>query len=144
MTKIIYRRGALVGFNRWGSTRGAVVKPLLLASIAVGAGIACSGSGPPPARESPASVIDRKTAGLDDIQSMDAYVDGAALHALIAGNRPGQTAPEVVYLRSEDGGSSWSSAIALAGTAAGVVTGRRGNDVQIAAAGDHLVADLAG
>jgi hypothetical protein len=79
------------------------------------------------------------TAALPDLQSMDVYVAGGTLHALVAGaTETGSRA--VYYLRSPDGGRSWSDLAAVSQPSAPPVSARHGNDVQIAAAGDRLVA----
>lgn len=79
------------------------------------------------------------TAVLPDLDSMDVYVAGGTLHALVAGaTETGSRA--VYYLRSPDGGRSWSKLAAVSQPGAPPVSARHGNDVQIAAAGDRLVA----
>lgn len=101
---------------------------------------ACSHAGPPRGTPSGGPTVEYPDTGLDDIHSLDIYLDGVTLHALLSGIRSSQRAPELVYLRSDDGGASWSSPMRLASAAAGPAAARRGNDVQLAASGDRIVA----
>lgn len=76
---------------------------------------------------------------LTEVESRDVYLDGEVLHGLAAGiDETGGRA--VVYLRSPDGGRSWSDPVAVSRRTAPPVTARHGNDVQIAAADHRIVA----
>ncbi len=74
-----------------------------------------------------------------DIESRDLYVEGATLHGLVAGVTAAGSRV-VYYLRSPDGGRTWSDPVAVSRATAPPVIARHGNDVQIAAAGPQLVA----
>lgn len=79
--------------------------------------------------------------GLHDVQSFDLYQQGSALHALIAARGiDGRQQQRLLYLRSRDGGASWSEPIALPEPASGGPIVRRGNDAQLAVAGRTVVA----
>ncbi|MGQ0593746.1 MAG: sialidase family protein [Gammaproteobacteria bacterium] len=76
---------------------------------------------------------------LSDIESRDVYVDSGTIHGLVAGfDEAGSRA--VYYLRSPDHGRTWSDPVAVSHRTAPPVIARHGNDVQIAAAGPHIVA----
>jgi hypothetical protein len=70
------------------------------------------------------------------VTSIDVYVDAGKLH-LLTGEQEGE-ATVLSYRRSADGGASWTSAVRLPGPGPRPV--RRGDDAQIAARGDTLLA----
>ncbi len=76
--------------------------------------------------------------GLADIKSFDIAVDKQFVHAVIAGNVKKGGALSVYYLRSEDGGRHWLKPVPI-GHGALAPIASRGNDIQIAASGEHLV-----
>jgi len=77
--------------------------------------------------------------GLQEIISFDVTTDNSRVHALIAGKSAENTNRVVVrYLTSEDSGEQWSTAVDVATDSNPIAV--RGNDVQIAASGDNLVA----
>lgn len=77
-------------------------------------------------------------APLDSVQSLDVYVENSTINLLLAGPVGKRTA--VRYLKSTDGGKSWSKPVAvpIGDEPPGLI--RRGNDAQIAASGQHLIA----
>ena len=79
------------------------------------------------------------TFGLYDISTFDVYVDDGTVHIIVGGKASSNDKQtKLHYLRSEDGGNNWSKAIALNTLPATIAT--RGNDIQLAAKGDHLLA----
>jgi len=77
---------------------------------------------------------------LDAVTSFDVYRDGARLHLLIAGPAEEGGRPVLRYLASGDGGESWREPVALGEDQPAPEPVKRGNDVQIAAHGAHIVA----
>ncbi|MGH8580421.1 MAG: sialidase family protein [Gammaproteobacteria bacterium] len=77
--------------------------------------------------------------GIADIRSFDVYADGGHVHLLVAGDAA-EGKLVLRYLRSLDGGEHWSTPVTVdtSHTPLGVV--KRGNDVQIAARGQRMVA----
>jgi hypothetical protein len=78
-------------------------------------------------------------AGPAGVTSLDVYSECDRLHLLLAVRQPGKPR-ELQYVRSDDGGASWSRPRPLGEGQPPPEIARRGMDVQIAAAGDHLVA----
>ncbi|MGR8930550.1 MAG: sialidase family protein [Gammaproteobacteria bacterium] len=75
-----------------------------------------------------------------DLVSYDVYADGGKLHALfaVASDTPKQ--PVIGYLRSDDGGIHWSEPAELSQMALSTLESSAGNELQIAATGDTLLA----
>lgn len=78
--------------------------------------------------------------GLADITSLDVYTEGQTIHVLVAGKRRGEETPGLAYLRSEDGGYTWSGQAEVPSEVAPATASMRGKDAQIAARGDRLIA----
>ena len=80
------------------------------------------------------------TLGLSDLSSFDVYVDNDQVVHIIASGKSAATDRHTVirYIRSEDGGHHWSDAVNI--DRFPTVSGKRGNDIQLAASGRHLVA----
>lgn len=77
--------------------------------------------------------------GLQEVTSFDVMVDHDKIHALIAGKIAEKNDHVIVrYLSSEDGGQHWSTAVDVSQDTKPIAV--RGNDVQLAATGDNLVA----
>jgi hypothetical protein len=77
--------------------------------------------------------------GLQEVTSFDVTVNNNKVHALIAGKVAEKNNRAVVrYLYSEDGGEHWHPAVDVSTDTDPIAV--RGNDVQIAASGDKLVA----
>jgi hypothetical protein len=77
--------------------------------------------------------------GLQEVTSFDVTVDNGTIHALVAGKRTEKNNAIVVrYLSSDDGGQQWTTAIDVSQDTNPIAV--RGNDVQLAASGDNLVA----
>jgi hypothetical protein len=78
------------------------------------------------------------------LQSLDVYRDGKALHVLTAeqvGAEGGRdSAPRLWHKRSDDGGVSWSARTRVDRPGAVPSGLRPGNDAQVAASGDRIVA----
>ncbi len=77
--------------------------------------------------------------GLEEVTSFDVAINNGLIHLLVAGKTSGKNSPVVVrYLSSEDGGDNWIAAVDVSNKTKPIAT--RGNDVQIAAAKNNLVA----
>lgn len=84
-------------------------------------------------------VESQNTFGLLEVSSFDIYPSGNTLHLLISGKSATQQNMTLVrYLKSNDAGVHWSSAMDIPTQALSLAT--RGNDVQIAAQDDNIVA----
>jgi Neuraminidase (sialidase) len=79
-----------------------------------------------------------KALALQEVISFDAVSDNKVLHALLAGRNTGQKTISIRYLKSTDGGAHWSKAVELTNDSQTIAT--RGNDIQLAVAGNKLVA----
>ena len=79
-----------------------------------------------------------KALGLQEVISFDAVSDQHTLHALVAGRHAEQKTIGIYYLNSKDGGAHWSKAVELINDSQTIAV--RGNDVQLAVAGNKLVA----
>ncbi len=79
-----------------------------------------------------------KALALQEVISFDAVSNNNVLHALLAGRNTGQKTISIRYLNSTDGGAHWSKAVELTSDSQTIAT--RGNDVQLAVAGNKLVA----
>jgi hypothetical protein len=73
------------------------------------------------------------------VVSLDVYASGGRLNLLTAHRDPGQPA-KLLYQRSGDAGQTWSPAVSVAPTQPPPSPVTRGQDAQIAAAGNMLVA----
>lgn len=79
------------------------------------------------------------SSGLQDIISFDVTTHDDIIHALVAGKSTDKTNRTVVrYLFSEDGGQQWSLAVDVATNSNPIAV--RGNDIQLTATGENLVA----
>jgi BNR repeat-like domain len=79
------------------------------------------------------------TLGLFDVSTFDVYVDDDTIH-LIAGGKISAENKQIKlsYTRSEDGGRNWLAPVTQANLPASINS--RGNDIQLAAKGNHLLA----
>jgi hypothetical protein len=86
-----------------------------------------------------AAPYSKSTFGLFDISTFDVYVDGDVIH-VIAGGKVSAIDKQVRlrYTRSEDGGRHWNDPVAISDLPATIAS--RGNDIQLAAKGEHLLA----
>ncbi|HUL11084.1 MAG TPA: sialidase family protein [Methylococcaceae bacterium] len=78
--------------------------------------------------------------GLVDVQSMDVFVEGRRLHALLVAKFSTSAQVSAFYVFSIDGGRTWSKPVSLARKDKTPVISRRGNDAQLATNGKHMVA----
>lgn len=86
-----------------------------------------------------ASATSNSTFGLYDISSFDVYTDNNVVHLLLSGRVSAQDKQlKLHYSRSEDGGLTWEKTIPLDTFPATIAS--RGNDVQLAAKDNHLLA----
>ncbi len=72
--------------------------------------------------------------------SYDVYAEGDLLHALFAATSDVPKKPYVGYIRSEDGGRHWSAPVEIGQYVAETMESSAGNEIQIAASGDTLLA----
>jgi hypothetical protein len=72
------------------------------------------------------------------VVGLDVYAQGAVVDLLVADN--GSAGVELRHQRSRDGGRTWAKSHVVAAGAPRVARPRRGNDPQVAADGDRLVA----
>jgi BNR repeat-like domain len=81
----------------------------------------------------------KSTFGLHDISTFDVYVDDGIVHVIVGGKvSANDKQVKLRYTRSEDGGHQWNDPIALNDLPATIAI--RGNDIQLAAKGDRLLA----
>ena len=86
------------------------------------------------------SPYSKTTVGLSEISSFDIYKDGETLHALVSGLKTQKDkAQTVLYLQSTDEGKHWSSPVEIQNNFSPALASR-GNDVQIAAKDENLIA----
>jgi hypothetical protein len=82
----------------------------------------------------------KTSVGLLEISSFDIYKDGATLHALVSGLKTDKDKAQTVrYLQSTDNGKHWSLPVEIQNTFPAALAAR-GNDVQLAANGQNVVA----
>ncbi|MDD5227530.1 MAG: sialidase family protein [Methylococcales bacterium] len=82
----------------------------------------------------------KTSVSLLEINSFDIYKDGKTLHALISGLKTEKDNVQTIrYLNSTDNGKHWSSPVDIQNTLSSALA-TRGNDVQLAANGQNLVA----
>lgn len=89
----------------------------------------------------PQNIYDYKTTvGLTEVNSFDVYQNENTLHALVSGVKNQHDKNHTVrYLQSLDNGKTWSQTVELPEPPSPVLASR-GNDVQLAANGQNLVA----
>jgi hypothetical protein len=87
------------------------------------------------------NMLDYKTAAnLAEVQSFDVYQDGEILHALVSGLKNKEDKNQTLrYLNSTDNGKHWSNSVEIPNSFSSSLAAR-GNDVQLAANGENLVA----
>lgn len=89
----------------------------------------------------PEAFYPKTSVGLLEISSFDVYRDGEILHALISGLKTEKDKAQTIrYLQSADNGKHWSSPVEIQNTFSPPTLATRGNDVQLAANGQNLVA----
>lgn len=86
------------------------------------------------------SPIDSQALGLKNLVSFDVYVDHQFVHALFVATGKNTEQPYIGYLRSDDGGQHWRPPVAVWQTIDQELESKLGNDVQIAARGEQLIA----
>ena len=105
--------------------------------------VACSAPSEQPHQpltvSTPFSVLDTKALGVETVTSFDVYAEGLLLHALFAATVANQ-ANFVGYIQSEDGGQHWSTPVAIGSVINAPLESKTGNEIQIAATGDQLLA----
>lgn len=80
------------------------------------------------------------TLGLYDISTFDIYVEDDIIHVLVGGKHSiDDSHISIRYTRSEDGGQNWKAPIILNHQQPAIIASR-GNDIQLAAKSNHLVA----
>jgi putative intracellular protease/amidase/YHS domain-containing protein len=73
------------------------------------------------------------------VASIDVAANGPRIHLLVS-SKPGGAGTELHYFRSDDGGATWGDPVRVGEGLPAPNRARRGSDVQIAAAGDRIVA----
>lgn len=82
----------------------------------------------------------KTSVGLLEISSFDVYKDGETLHALVSGLKTEKDKAQTIrYLQSSDNGKHWSLPVDIQNTFPPALAAR-GNDVQLVANGQNLVA----
>lgn len=82
----------------------------------------------------------KTSVGLLEISSFDVYKEGETLHALVSGLKSEHDKAQTMrYLQSNDNGKHWSSPVDIQNTFSPALAAR-GNDVQLAANGQNVVA----
>jgi len=79
-------------------------------------------------------------AGFKTIQSLDVYAEKNTIHALYSGLDKKTEKPLVKYLHSLDAGKTWSEPVTVNTGISSVKPARRGNDFQVAAFGNKVMA----
>ncbi|GJL75451.1 hypothetical protein [Nitrosomonas sp.] len=86
----------------------------------------------------------KSTLGLYDISTFDVYVDKQTVHVIAGGKQAkGDRQITVQYMQSKDGGRNWTNPVAINGEKT-AISAKRGNDIQLAARGNQLVALMQG
>lgn len=81
----------------------------------------------------------KSTLGLYDISSFDVYVDEHIIHVIASGKLSANNKRIAIrYTRSEDGGHRWKNPVTIDRLLPATIA-NRGNDVQLAVKGKHLV-----
>ena len=106
---------------------------------------ACSGSLTKSPDSSSVTVTPPKPVSVDgltghDLISFDIYAEGDVVHAVFAAATTKPKQPYVAYLRSDDGGQHWMSPVSIGQHADSTLESSAGNEIQIAASGDDLLA----
>ncbi len=126
--------------NSIRAIKGRVLIALVASMSLIGAKVIHAVEAQGPARAQAQGIqVAYPDAGLTDIRSLDVYIDHRTIHVLLAGSQAGAPTPVLRYLRSKDGGESWSAPMVIESSDP-LGHMKRGNDVQIAAAGKRLVA----
>lgn len=101
--------------------------------------VACSGDD---VRDLPDTVVAARhlTDSTVDVRSFDVYTDGEVMHLFSAESRPPAKTVRLYHRSSADEGASWSPPVQVNDAAHPPHKPHRGNDIQIAAAGNSLVA----
>jgi hypothetical protein len=87
----------------------------------------------------PVAPYAKSTFGLSEVSTFDVYVDNDTIHVIVGGKVSAKDKQiKLNYTRSEDGGQNWLTPVALSNLPASINS--RGNDVQLAAKGNHLLA----
>lgn len=86
------------------------------------------------------SPIDASSLKVKNLLSYDLYADSSVLHALFSAETDSPKKPFIGYLRSSDGGIHWSQPIEIGHYNSATVESAAGNEVQIAASGNTLLA----
>lgn len=91
-------------------------------------------------RHEPHAPLHYGASGQFDVESLDVYGLGRTIHLLLAGAEAEGGKQWLRYLRSDNAGRTWSQPVRINAAGAGPYGLHRGNDAQIAASGDRLVA----
>jgi hypothetical protein len=91
------------------------------------------------AKSTPVAAYSTSTFGLYDVSTFDVYVDDGIIQ-VIAGGKVSADDKQIKlqYTRSEDGGHHWDNPVPVGNLLTSINS--RGNDIQLAAKGSHLLA----
>jgi hypothetical protein len=107
-----------------------IFKAFFVLALASGSAVAAaqhhSHSGPPPIQSG--------------VSGFDLYRDGSVLHLLSAELEETRKSKQLLYRRSDNGGRTWTPPVRVTGDDASLHEVVRGNDPQIAARGDTVIA----
>jgi hypothetical protein len=84
--------------------------------------------------------IEFPEAGLKTVHTLDVYSENNTIHALLSGIDSKSQELVVKYLNSADAGKTWSAPVTVNQDVAPVKQSRRGNDFQVAAFGNKIMA----
>lgn len=113
----------------------------LLLSTCLSLLTACGGpTAVSPARIELANPLASQSPALRNLLSFDVYAEQQTIHAVFAAATDDPQQPYIGYLRSDDDGAHWQPAIELGRHVDKAFESGLGNDVQIAASGEQLLA----
>ncbi len=113
--------------------------PAVLISLTATAMTGCSSDPLLDIVQSPVALYSTSTFGLYDVSTFDVYAENDVIHILAGGKISAEDKQiKLSYLRSEDGGKTWQQPVNLGNLVETIAS--RGNDVQLAAKGENLLA----
>ena len=94
----------------------------------------------PQLAESAMKLVELPQANLKNLYTLDVYFDRNSVHALLSGVDQKTDRVVLRHLVSDDAGKNWSLPVTVNVGLASVKRSRRGNDFQVAAYGDYVIA----
>lgn len=116
--------------------------PLLAVAVLSGCGepLELGPAAAKPLAAATAVPVDLQGLHLQSVASFDVYLDRNTVHAAFVATAADTKTLYTAYVYSEDGGRHWSSPQAIAPAAGRPIESKAGNDIQIAASGEKLLA----